>query len=364
MKCDHVVRVVWLAALACVSGLTAQVVTPVETATAAAQQGMAVATVVASTSSVVEPAVPVGPVIGTPDQARVVNVSTRARVAADAPLIVGFVVSGNGSRTLLLRAVGPTLHFFGVTDALNALRLQLYDCDQHLIAENGGWADTQANLFAVTAAERRTGAFPLMTNAANDAATVVTLPPGAYTLHVVASAGNSGVALAEIYDATDPGNSSRLANISTRSAVSQAGDLISGFIVSGTAPRRFLVRAIGPGLAPFRVSGWLGNPQFTIYDAGGRVVSANDNWSAGYDVVSTLANGGAVNQISFVPVDISLAVVKQLSDASGEAGAFQLQPGSADAALVVALAPGAYTVHVAAAAPAAGTALLEVYELP
>jgi hypothetical protein len=45
-------------------------------------------------------------------------------------------------------------------------------------------------------------------------------------------------------------------------------------------------------------------------------------------------------------------------------GAFALVPGSADAALLIHLAPGAYTVHLSGLGGTSGNALIEVYEVP
>src|SRR6185369_2029600 len=58
-------------------------------------------------------------------QAHLVNLSTRGRVTADQPLILGFAVVGAESRSLLLRAVGPGLNGFQVSGALAATRLEL-----------------------------------------------------------------------------------------------------------------------------------------------------------------------------------------------------------------------------------------------
>ena len=68
-----------------------------------------------------------------------------------------------------------------------------------------------------------------------------------------------------------------LANISTRVTV-ETGDmvLIGGFIVTGTEPKKVIVRAIGPSLP---VAGKLANPTLELYDASGLLVS-NDNWKS------------------------------------------------------------------------------------
>jgi hypothetical protein len=69
-----------------------------------------------------------------------------------------------------------------------------------------------------------------------------------------------------------------LGNISTRLQV-QTGDnvLIGGFIITGTQPKRVIVRAIGPSLASF-FPGVLADPALELRDGTGSLVASNDNW--------------------------------------------------------------------------------------
>jgi hypothetical protein len=263
--------------------------------------------------------------------ARLANLSTRGRVTAESPLLLGFAISGPEPRRVLVRAIGPALGAFGVGDALAATRLQLYDSAGRLLAANEGWG----SVADVALAFARTGAFPLVAGSA-DSAALVTLPPGTYTMQVVDARGTGGVALAEIYDA-DTGGSSRLVNVSGRGAAGSGGAaLISGFVLAGDAPSRLLLRGIGPGLAKFGTSGVLADPAIALFGSDGRELGSNDNW------------------VSSVP---------QISSAAAGAGAFALEVGSKDAAVLATLAPGAYTIQVQAGAAAAGAALLEIYQL-
>ena len=102
------------------------------------------------------------------------------------------------------------------------------------------------------------------------------------------------------------------------------------------APETVLIRGIGPGLSQFGVSGVLAAPQLSLYDAGGNVLSQTTAW------------GGSA----------------ALAAAFSQAGAFSLPASSTDAAIVVTLPPGNYTVQVAGAGGSVGVALVEVYELP
>ena len=127
-----------------------------------------------------------------------VNVSTRGRVAtAGDVLIVGFVVGGTAPRTILARAVGPSLAVFGITDALSRPTLTLHRGNV-VIASNDDWTLTDAaRLFT---AFDRVGAFRLLGGANPDAALLTTLAPGAYTLQVTGVGGAVGTVLLEAYD--------------------------------------------------------------------------------------------------------------------------------------------------------------------
>jgi hypothetical protein len=267
---------------------------------------------------------------------RLINLSSRVRVGAGRTLITGFVVGGTTPKRVVLRAVGPTLSGFGVTGALANPRLQLFDATGKVIAENDDWSGADT-----TAAMAQVGAFGL-TAGAKDAALLVTLAPGAYTMQVAEVAGE-GVALAEIYDASLNPNADyqRLVNISTRGEAGIGENvLIGGFIITGNSPKKVLIRGIGPGLAPFGLTGTLADPRLRVY-RGSELVGENDNWSA-------------------VPADATAT-----AQAARDTGAFALANGSKDAALILTLMPGAYTGQVSSADGGnTGTALVEIYELP
>src|SRR5207248_9047803 len=83
-----------------------------------------------------------------------------------------------------------------------------------------------------------------------EAAIVATLAPGSYTAIVRGRRASTGVALAEVYDLSEPG-SGELANISTRGFIDRGeGVMIAGFILGGgTGNSKVIVRGIGPSLA-------------------------------------------------------------------------------------------------------------------
>jgi phosphodiesterase/alkaline phosphatase D-like protein len=141
-----------------------------------------------------------GSVAGTAEKT-LVNISTLARVTSATDSIVsGFVISGSTTRSVLVRAVGPTLSAFGVNNALKAPVLSVQQGDR-LIATNNAWAGaTRAATEDVLDAFDRVGAFRFVDEASKDAALVVSLPPGAYTVQVKSGDGTAGAALLEVYD--------------------------------------------------------------------------------------------------------------------------------------------------------------------
>ncbi len=171
-------------------------------------------TVSASATITVEPA-PLS-------DARPLNLSTRALCqTGDNVLIPGFVISGAGTKRMLVRAVGPTLAEHGITDPLP---------DPVMSAE-------------IVSASEELGAFELLAGS-NDAALLLDLSPGQFTVVANDKAGATGVAIVELYDADQQATDSRLINISNRGFVG-AGDsiMIPGFVVSEEGSRTFLIRA-------------------------------------------------------------------------------------------------------------------------
>jgi hypothetical protein len=134
--------------------------------------------------------------VGDEDSGLLTNISTRGRIAGGADrMIMGFVLRGDAPRTVLVRAIGPTLSEFGLNDVVLEPELMLYR-DLEVIAVNDRWADVQAD--EISAAFSTVGAFPLESDSA-DSAILIGLPPGRYTAHVSAGAGDEGIVLAEVY---------------------------------------------------------------------------------------------------------------------------------------------------------------------
>ena len=276
----------------------------------------------------------------TNDTGRLVNISTRAQVGTGGNiLIAGFVIGGtgtSGTEPLLIRGSGPALSSLGVSGALPDPELQLFSGTNSL-ATNNGWAGS-AQIASTAAA---VGAFTWSSATSPDSALLVSPAAGAYTAQISGAASDTGVSLVEVYDATAAGSytptSPRLVNISARVQVGTGGNiLIAGFVIGGSTARTVLVRASGPALVPFGVSGTLPDPRLQLY-SGATLLASNSGWGGDAQVSSTASSVGAF----------------------GWANAT-----SADSALLLTLPPGAYTAQVAGASGDTGVALVELYEVP
>ena len=279
-------------------------------------------------------------VSATSDVGRLINISCRAQVGTGSDILIcGFVVGGAdmaGAEPLLIRASGPALVPFGVTGTLPDPELRLFS-GSTLLESNGGWGGGSA----LSDAAASVGAFAWTNPASHDSALLEKLPAGPYTAQVSGASGDTGVALAEVYDATPSASfspaSPRLVNISTRVQVGTgASVLIAGFVVGGSTSRTFLIRASGPALIPFGVTGTLPDPELQLF-SGSTLLESNTAW------------GGSA----------------AIADAAAAVGAFAWgDPASADSAILATLPPGAYTAQVSGATGDTGVALVEIYEVP
>lgn len=142
------------------------------------------------------------------------------------------------------------------------------------------------------------------------------------------------------------GPSDRLQNLSTRAHVGGGADqgIVSGFVVGGgTGHKKLILRAIGPSLALFGVSGTLRAPILRIFDANGRP------YENGYAYPAVI--GGPTYE-------------SDLAESLARSGAFPIPAGTRDAVLMMPFAPGSYTAQVTSGDGTSGTVLLEIYEVP
>ena len=133
---------------------------------------------------------------------RLRNISARAEVGSgEGVLVAGFVIAGESAKTVLVRAIGPTLGDFGVPGSLADPRLSIQTFDA-VLAENDDWGADPAESALLSQAFSQVGAFALDPDS-KDAAILITLPPGTYTAQVNGTGGSTGVALVEAYELND-----------------------------------------------------------------------------------------------------------------------------------------------------------------
>lgn len=114
-------------------------------------------------------------------------------------LIPGFVIDGEGAKTMLIRVVGPTLSEapFNVPGTMVDPQLEIVPLNQSFtIARNDDWSGTTTlqNAFSTS------GAFAFPNANSKDAAVLVRLPPGGYTVRVIGTNDTTGIVLVEAYD--------------------------------------------------------------------------------------------------------------------------------------------------------------------
>ncbi|MCF3650293.1 endo-1,4-beta-xylanase [Synoicihabitans lomoniglobus] len=269
---------------------------------------------------------------------KLANISTRGRVGTGAAIMVaGFVINGTAAKDVVIRAVGPQLGEFGLPGTLADPRIRIFKGDDQInpIAENDDWSPDLAADFATL------GAFALETDT-KSAAVRLSLEPDRYTVQIAGAQDGTGLAIVEVYDAAT-GAPVEMVNISTRGEVGTGlNKLVAGFVIAGDVPQQVLIRGIGPTLGGFGVPHTLANPILRLYEpvpgSAARLLLTNDNWGTG-DTTAITATTSTV-------------------------GGFALTNGSADAALLVSLEPGSYTVELAGVADTTGIALIEVYRVP
>lgn len=265
---------------------------------------------------------------------RIANISARTLAASgDRTLVAGFVIGGGGTKPLLIRAVGPTLANFGVANPIADPSIAAVNRLGATVASNNDWGNTPA----LVALSNQVGAFPL-TPGSRDAAVSVSLVPGTYTAVIGGASATPGTALVEIYDTevSTGGSGARITNISTRGQVGSGEPLLAGFVITGDLRKRVLIRAVGPTLANFGLTGLLADPRIEVL-SGTTAVASNNDWS-------------------------EASTTGQVVSVTPTVGGFPLNAGSKDAAIVLQLAPGAYTVQVAGVGASAGTVLVEIYD--
>lgn len=257
--------------------------------------------------------------------AKAVNLATRVFVdTGERVTIAGFIVTGDISKKVLIRGIGPSLAANGVPGPLADPMLTLFDDNGAVQMTNDDWKNSP------DAAEiMNTGIAP---QDDHESAIIASLPPGSYTVSLEGKNGGTGNGLVEVYDLAS-GGSSTLANVSTRGFVGSGDDVMIGGVIIGSGENPIVViRALGPTLSANGIAQPLLDPTLELFDENGVSLAFNDNWKQGQPqcVIAT-----------------------------------QLAPGDDREAVIVAFTPpGNYTAVVRGKDGTTGVALVEAYRLP
>jgi hypothetical protein len=259
---------------------------------------------------------------GNPGAGALGNISTGLSVGTgNNILIAGFQITGNGNKQVVLRAIGPSLTQFGLSNVLPDPTLELHDSTGAIVATNDDWPDG-SNAQSIPTVLRPTHGL--------ESVILTTLNRGAYTAVVRGYNDGTGTALAEVYDVSG-GTATQLANISTRGVVQTGNNVMIAGVVVQNHDKGVVVRALGPSLAGFGVPNALSDPTLDLYNSSGSLLLSNDDWQ---DTQQSILTG------------TGLAPTNEL-----------------ESAITGTLAPGSYTAVVRGYENATGNALVEVYGL-
>jgi len=272
---------------------------------------------------------------------RLVNISTRAFCGTGNNVTIGgFVIAGSVPKRVLIRAVGPSLRNLGISlsEALLDPMIEVHR-GVPVIAANDNWTDG-TNAAEITSLSATVGAFPLDPTDTKTSALVVTLDPGVYSFVVSGKGGTSGIVLLEVYDADAGIPASTFVNIASRAfSTTGNGVTIGGFVISGSAPRQVLLRAVGPTLEKQGVGATelLADPMIELH-SGPAIAGTNDNW---LDNTNVDAIRSTAARIGASPLDAS---------------------DTKSAAMLLTLPAGAYSFIASGKGGSSGIVLVEVYD--
>jgi hypothetical protein len=200
--------------------------------------------------------------------------------------IAGFIISGNSTKKVIVRAMGPSMRSGGVPvpGRLQDPILEVHSADGNIVQSNDDWRDTQEQEI------EQSGLAPVDDR---ESAIIMTLPAGSYTAIISGSDNTTGIGLIEVYD-LNVASPDELGNLSVRADV-QTGDnvLIDGLIMSGAKPKRILFRALGPSVKVNGqpVPGSLQDPFLELHDKNGATLATNDNWKDAPNAAEIQATG-------------------------------------------------------------------------
>jgi len=270
---------------------------------------------------------------------RPINFSARASTnSSDRMMTMSFTIRGVAPKTVLITAKGPSLASYFGKDALPDPRIRLFSMrvPDHpaLIAANDN-AEGATNYQAMSD-HRWSPPRP-----DKEPAILMDLEPGTYAVEVTDTSGSQGMTILEVNEIREPGFKigNAFASMSTKVWVGPGVEnMIGGFVISGHAPQKVVVRVRGPSLG----SGALQHPHLDLYRESSdpkvprTLLASNDKWG-----------------------DLSSANKAELAR-------WQLQPGHRDeAAIIMDLDPAqVYTAVVAGTGDTSGAAIVEIFAVP
>jgi len=255
------------------------------------------------------------------------NLSTRLQVqTGDNAGIGGFIVTGTGTKHILIRGLGPSVAGSGIANPLADPTLELHGPGSFVTIMNDNWKDDPVQQALIQA----TGLAP-----ANDLESAIEarVSAGQYTAILKGKNNGTGIGLIEVYD-LDAAADSKMANISTRAFVSTGNNIvIAGFQLGGNSGNdRIVARGIGPSLSALGVPNVLANPTLELRDSNGALLKSNDDWQ------SDSAQAAELTAANLAPTN------------------------NLESAIAATLPPGQYTALLAGVNNTIGVGLVEVYD--
>jgi hypothetical protein len=256
---------------------------------------------------------------------KALNIATRVFVdTGERIAIAGFIVTGDISKKVLIRGIGPSLAADGVPALLADPTLTLFDNAKTVLMTNDDWKNSPDATEIMN-----TGIAP---KDDHESAIIATLAPGQYTAQLAGKANTTGNGVVEVYD-LQSSTSPTLANLSTRGFVGAGDNVMIGGVIIGSGDSPIMVfRALGPSLANSGIMNPLLDPTIELHDGNGAMIASDDDWK--------IPQVQAVQATTLAPTD------------------------ERESAIVAAfLSPGNYTAIVRGKNDSTGVALVEAYRI-
>jgi phospholipase/lecithinase/hemolysin len=262
-----------------------------------------------------------------PSPSKFLNLASRLFVdTGERVSIVGFIITGDVSKKVLLRGLGPSLMANNVPTVLANPVLTLFDDAQNVLITNDDWQQSPQ-----ATAIMNSGLAP---KNILESAILISLPPGHYTAVLSGNNGGTGNGIVEAYDLDTAATNSTFANLSTRGYVGGGDNVMIAGLIMGSGDSPLLVlRAIGPTLASAGIVNPLLNPTLELFDGNGVSIGFNDDWK--------IPQLQAVRGTKLDPTDDRESAIVNMF-----------------------LTPGNYTAIVRGKSDTTGVALVEAYRIP